>query len=83
MHLSDFLCASLDECSIPGLREQKKSDAISKLNLQNLAIFMAKCGKFGNFLWQNLAIFVAKFGISNGNFPRCQFKFRDFHLPNI
>ena len=23
---------------------------------------MAKCGKFGNFLWQNLAIFVAKFG---------------------
>ena len=29
---------------------------------------MAKCGKFGNFLWQNLA----KFRISNGNFLRCQ-----------
>ena len=25
------------------------------------------------FLWQNFHIFVAKFGISNGNFPRCQF----------
>ena len=23
-------------------------------------------------LWQNFDIFVAKFGISNGNFPRCQ-----------
>ena len=24
MHLSDFLCASLDQCNIMGLREQKK-----------------------------------------------------------
>ena len=44
--------------------------------------YLISFAKFGNFfgkmlqiflfLWQNLAIFVAKFGISNGNFPRCQ-----------
>ena len=33
--------------------------------MANFSIFVAK---FGDFLWQNLA----KFGISNGNFPRCQ-----------
>ena len=50
----------------------KKGYSIILLNLQNLVIFLAKCGKFFYFLWQNLAIFVAKFGISNGNFLRCQ-----------
>ena len=58
MHLSDFLCAFLDQCNIQG---RKKSSPIGKLNSQNLAIFTAKCGKsFHNF--------VAKLGISNGKF---------------
>ena len=48
MHLGGFLCASLDQCNFLGLRRQKSS-LISKLNLQNLAILTAKCGKFVNF----------------------------------
>ena len=55
MHLTDFLCASLGQCYIPGLREQKKKLFEYSLNLQNVVIF----------LWQNVAnfsIFVAKFG---------------------
>ena len=28
MHLSDFLCASLGQCYIPGLQEQKKNYSI-------------------------------------------------------
>ena len=41
MYLSDFLCASFDQCNIPGLRARKKYP-IDKLNLQSLAIFAAK-----------------------------------------
>ena len=48
MHLSDFLCVSLDQCNIPGL-SWKKSSPISNLNLRNLAIFAAKCGKLFYF----------------------------------
>ena len=55
MHLSDFLCASLDQCNIPSLLERKKSYPISKLNFQNLANFTTKRGKFFFFF------FVAKF----------------------
>ena len=50
MHLSDFLCASLDQCNIMGAFGNKKSSPISKLNKQNLTIFTAKCGKFFYFL---------------------------------
>ena len=72
MYLSEFLCASFDQCNIPGLRTRKKSP-IDKLNLQTLAIFAAKCGKFFNFFCENIRQNLAKFGISNVNFPRCQF----------
>ena len=70
MHLSDFLCASLEQCNILGLRELKKGSLISKLYLQNLAILRQNVTNFSMFvanfifLWQNLA----KFGLSNGNF---------------
>ena len=50
MHLSDFLCASLDQCNFLGLRRQKSS-LISKLNLQNLAIFTAKFSYFSGKIW--------------------------------
>ena len=72
--LGDFLCVSIDQNNIPGLREEKKnfSDSTGTLNLQKFVKFTGKCGKFFDFLWQNCHIFVAEFGISNGNFPRCQ-----------
>ena len=67
MYLSEFLCASFDQCNIPGLRTRKKSP-IDKLNLQTLAIFAAKCGKFFNFFvkifgktWQNLGFQMSIF----------------------
>ena len=51
--LGDILCASLDQCNIPSLRERNKD----KLNLQNLAILRQYVA--------NLSICMAKFGISN------------------
>ena len=56
MHLSDFLCASLGQCYIPGLREKKV------IRLFNLICEFAKLGGGGG----------SKFGLLNGNFPRCQ-----------
>ena len=57
-----FLCASLDQCNIPGLREQKKVlllvNLICKIwqflrqNVANLSIF---CDK----IWQNLGFQMA------------------------
>ena len=55
MHLSDFLCGSLDQCNIPGLQERKKSSPISKhkiwqflrQNVSNFPFF---------FFGQNLAM---------------------------
>ena len=73
-----FLSASLDRFNILGLRDRKLT-LKRKLNLQNLAIFMAKCGKFDNFVWQNLA----KFRISKGNFLRCQVNIRNPHACGI
>ena len=64
MHLSGFLCAFLINVIFRAF-STKNSYLISTLNLQNLSIFITKCGNF-------FSIFVAKFGISNGNFPRCQ-----------
>ena len=48
MQLSDFLCASLDQCNI-FRASTKKTSLISKLNRQNLANFTAKCDKFFYF----------------------------------
>ena len=39
----------------------KTSSTISKLNLQSLAIFAAKCGKFLYISWQNLGFQMAVF----------------------
>ena len=60
MLLSDILCASLDQCNIPDLRERNKKFPIDKLNLQNLAILRQYVA--------NMTICMAKFGISNGRF---------------
>ena len=60
MHLSDFLCASLDQCHIPGLRKRKKISSIIKR--QNVANFLNFCGKIWDFKWQ----FSAMQGLSPG-----------------
>ena len=61
MHLSDFLCASLEQCNIVGLRERKKV-----LQLVNLICktwqFCGKMLQISLCLWQTFHIFVAKFG---------------------
>ena len=52
-----------DQFNSPGSRYEKSS-LISTLNLQNLSIFMAKCGKFFYFcgkIWQNLGFQMAIF----------------------
>ena len=59
MHLNDFLCAFLINVIFRASGSDKKFSN-NTLNLQNLSIFMATCGKF-LFLWQNVSIFVAKF----------------------
>ena len=59
--LCDFLCASLDQCNILGLWAGKKSSLICNLNLQNLLVLAAKCGKLFIFLWQNLGFEMAIF----------------------
>ena len=59
MHLSDFLCASLDQSNIPGLRERKK--VLQLVNFickiwqflqQNEANFSNFCDKIWDFKWQ-------------------------------
>ena len=66
------MCASLDQCNIPGFWGKKKSCPISK-EFAKFGIFNGKMWHiFFVCVWQNLAIFVTKFVISNGNFPRCQ-----------
>ena len=61
MPLGDFLCASLDQCNIPGLRERKKDF--------RLVNFICKIWQFyGNMILANLSICMANFGISNGRF---------------
>ena len=70
MHLSDFVCASLGQCYIPGLREQKKIIRLFNLickicffwqNVANFSIFVAKFGDFCGKIWQNLGFQMAIF----------------------
>ena len=71
MHLSNFLCASLGHCYIPGLREHKKVIRLFNLfanfgnffwqNVANFSIFVAKCGDFCGKIWQNLGFQMAIF----------------------
>ena len=71
MQLSDFLCAFLINVIIRAPRAMKSSP-LSTLKQQNWSIFYGKMWQIFLILWQNVHIFMAKFGISNGNFPRCQ-----------
>ena len=61
------MCASLGQCYIPGLREQKKIIRLFNL-ICKICFFLAKCGKFfyfcgkiWRFLWQNLGFQMAIF----------------------
>ena len=65
--------ASLDQFNIPSLQEQKKSSPICELNLQNLAIFTVKCGKFV-YLVANFAYFCGKI---------CHFKWPFSAMPGL
>ena len=67
MHLNDFLCALLINVIFRASGNDKKFSN-NTLNLQNLSIFMATCGKFFYFcgkififLWQNLGFQMAIF----------------------
>ena len=51
MHLSDFLCASLDQCNILGPLEQKKS-SLAICTLKCGKFFSLFCGKICDFKWQ-------------------------------
>ena len=71
MHLGDFLCASLDQYNIPGLRGRWKVLRLvnvickiwsfSRQNVANFSTFVAKfqyfCGKIRQNLWFQMAIF--------------------------
>ena len=53
--MSDFFCASLDQCNIQSLQKQQNVHQLINLICEILQLLQQNVANFSIFLWQNLA----------------------------